>query len=323
MPTTRLTPEIELDGLSPDEAFAALGNETRLEIIRVLWQAGALQEYDDVDETTETTIGFSDLRRRVDLRDNGRFNYHLSKLVPHFVRQTDDGYRLSGAGKKIARTVVAISGEPAPDLTATPDTDCPICGSAITATYEDQWLRFTCTECDGLFGDAAPEGAILHSSFPAAGLTDRTSEGALSTGLYRCMLDLTYLNRGVCRECASSISTSMSICDDHSVTGAKACDTCGMPFSVLVEYRCETCRFAKHLPVEICVMGLTPVIGFLYHQDVDVLAPSLDEIVDVFQTQVETVVSEEPRRVTVTVQDGDDALTVTLDEEMTVLDVSH
>lgn len=323
MSNTRLTPEIELDGLSPDEAFAALGNETRLEIIRVLWQVGAIQEYDDVDETTDTTISFSDLRRRVDIRDNGQFNYHLSKLVPHFVRQTDDGYRLSGAGKKIARTVIAVSGESAPDLTTSPATKCPICGSAITATYEDQWLRFTCTECDGLFGDAAPEGAILHSSFPAAGLTDRSSDEALSTGLYRCMLDLTYLTQGVCRECASSISASISICDDHSVTGTQSCDTCGTPFAIWVEYRCDTCRFAKCLPVEICVMGLTPVIGFLYNQDVDVLAPSLNEIVDVLQTQVETTVSEDPLRVTVTIRDDDNALTVTLDEEMTVLDVTH
>jgi len=323
MANTRLTPEIELDGLSPDEAFAALGNETRLEIIRVLWQAGAIQEYDDIDETAETTIAFSDLRRRVDIRDNGQFNYHLSKLVPHFVRQTDDGYRLSGAGKKIARTVVAISGEPAPDLTATPDTECPICGGSVTATYEDQWLRFTCPECDGLFGDAAPEGAVLHSSVPAAGLADRSSDEALSTSLYRCMLDLTYLTQGVCRECASAVSTSMSVCDDHSVTGTQSCDACGTPFAVWAEYRCETCRFAKRLPVEICVMGLTPVIGFLYNRDVDVLAPSLDEIVDVLRTQVETAVSEDPLRVTVTIQDDDDALTVTLDEEMTVLDVNH
>jgi len=46
MAETRLTPEIELDGLSPDEAFAVLGDETRLKIIRVLWRAGAFHEYD-------------------------------------------------------------------------------------------------------------------------------------------------------------------------------------------------------------------------------------------------------------------------------------
>jgi hypothetical protein len=36
MSETRLTPDVELDGVSPDEAFAVLGNEIRLNIIRVL-----------------------------------------------------------------------------------------------------------------------------------------------------------------------------------------------------------------------------------------------------------------------------------------------
>mgnify|MGYP006896978699 CR=1 FL=1 len=53
---------------------------------------------------------FSELRRQTGVDDNGKFSYHISKLIPHFVRQTDDGYRLSGAGKRIARTVIAVSG---------------------------------------------------------------------------------------------------------------------------------------------------------------------------------------------------------------------
>jgi hypothetical protein len=38
MSESRPTPGIELDGLSPDEAFSVLGNEIRLDIVRVLWQ---------------------------------------------------------------------------------------------------------------------------------------------------------------------------------------------------------------------------------------------------------------------------------------------
>ena len=33
------------------------------------------------------------------------------------------------------------------------DWDCPVCAAPLTATYEDQWLRISCTECHGLFGD--------------------------------------------------------------------------------------------------------------------------------------------------------------------------
>jgi hypothetical protein len=98
MAETGLTPEIDLDGLTPDGAFAVLGNEIRLDIVRVLWNSDAACEYHDVSDTAET-ISFSELRRRVDIDDNGKFNYHLSQLVPHFIRKTADGYRLSSAGK--------------------------------------------------------------------------------------------------------------------------------------------------------------------------------------------------------------------------------
>jgi hypothetical protein len=91
------SPKTEPSGMSPDEAFAILGDETRLNIVRVLWQTGALHEYDDIDDSA-STLSFSELRKRVNVSDNGRFNYHLSKLVPHFVRKTDGGYRHIGHG---------------------------------------------------------------------------------------------------------------------------------------------------------------------------------------------------------------------------------
>lgn len=322
MAETRLTPEIQLDGLSPDEAFAVLGDETRLDIIRVLWEVGAFHEFDDLDDSA-ASIPFSDLRRRVDIEDNGRFNYHLSKLVPHFVRQTDDGYRLSGAGKKIARTVIAISGRRDPDVSEELETECPLCGAPIAASYEEQWLRFSCTECDGVFGDAAPEGTLLNTPFPPAGLSDRTPEEALATSLYRCHLDLAYMMQGVCRECAGSITGAVSTCDDHDARPGRPCPTCDTYFEAWGELRCETCQFAKRLPIEICVMGLTPVIGFLNDHDFDALAPSYSESFEMFASRFDTSVTDGPPRVTVTIEAGDDTMSVTLDEEMAIRDITR
>ncbi|MFB6297707.1 MAG: winged helix-turn-helix domain-containing protein [Salinirussus sp.] len=320
MSETRLTPEIELDGFSAEEAFSVLGDETRLDIIRVLWQAGALREYDDLDETT-STMSFSELRRRVDVDDNGRFNYHLSKLRPHFVCQTDDEYRLSGAGKKIARTVVAITGDPDHNVADEVTTDCPVCGGPVVATYEDQWLRFSCTECDGLFGDCNPDGTLVNSSFPAAGMTRRGADEAFRTSLYRCMLDLTYMMQGICRECAGPIRGSLSVCGDHDDAN-RPCEACGTNFAAWGAMECEGCRFAKQLPVELCVLGVPTVVALLYRHDVNVLSPTLHEVVDLLQSQIETSVTEDPRRVTATVTVDGDTLTLTLDDALCVVDIA-
>lgn len=322
MSRTGLTPEVDLDGIAPDEAFAVLGNEIRLAIVRVLWQAGAIHAYDDVSDTAET-IPFSELRRRVDVDDNGRFNYHLSKLTPHFVRGTDDGYRLSGAGKQIARTVIAVSGGNQVDFSTDLDRDCPLCDAPMAARYEDQWLRISCTECDGVFGDEAPDGSVFFSSYPAAGLADRTPDEALTTGFYRCMLDIAYMMRDVCRECAGSISATVSVCDAHKRRDGRPCDHCGTRFPVWVEQHCDTCGFAKRLPVEPFVMTLSPVVGFLDDQGIDVLAPDFDEVMDLLQNRFETTATADPFRVTVNVAGPASSLDVTLDADMNVVAVDR
>jgi hypothetical protein len=65
-------------------------------------------------------------------------------------------------------------------------------------------------------------------------------------------------------------------------------------------------------------MGLTPVIGFLDEQGIDVLAPSLDDIVEVLQHGIETTYSEQPFRVTVAIEGETGTLDVSLDEELGV-----
>lgn len=318
MAKTGFTPDIDLDGVAANEAFAVLGNEIRLDIVRVLWQADAVHEYDDVSDAAGT-MSFSALRRQVDVDDNGRFNYHLSRLTPAFVRRTDDGYRLSGAGKQIARTVIAVTSPEDIDVSTDLDRDCPLCHAPMTATYEDQWLRVRCTECGGMFGDEAPAQSVFRSSYPAAGLTDRTADEALTTAFYRCMLDITYLMRDVCRECAGAISASVSVCDAHRLQERGPCSSCGTRFPVWAELRCDTCGFAKRLPVEPFLMGLTPVIGFLDAQGIDVLAPAFEEIVDLLRTRVDTTVEAEPFRVSTTFEGDATSLTVTVDDELNVV----
>lgn len=61
------------------EAFALLGDETRVAMIEAL-----------VDESRTSLdnprLSVSDLRERIGRPDSGQFNYHLDKLVGHFVR---------------------------------------------------------------------------------------------------------------------------------------------------------------------------------------------------------------------------------------------
>lgn len=311
---------LDLDGLSPDEAFAILGNEIRLDTLRVLWHATVTSDGSD----PAAPVAYSELLRRVNLSDSGRFNYHLSKLTPHFVHEAEDGYRLSHAGERIARAVVAVSDGEATEFPTELDTDCPFCGSRITATYHDQHLLIECTECSGRYGDDIPEGVLTIMGFPAAGLTDRTPAEVLEQGVYKCMLDVAYLIHGVCRNCAGTIASSVSICDDHRTGTDSACQACGSPYEVWVEQQCEQCGLSKTLPIEMLTMGLAPVVSFFYEHGVDVFQPTYEELDACINTLYTTSVEDDPLRVHVEIEADRDELSLTLDDTMTVLNVvSH
>lgn len=318
MADTRLSPDLDLEGISPDEAFAVLGNEIRLDVMRVLWHSNAVYEYDDGSDAAET-LPYSELRQRVGVEDNGKFNYHLSKLEPHFVRRTDDGYRLSGAGKAIARTVIAVSGADGAAFSADLGEDCPLCGGDVTVEYADQWLRVRCADCAGLFGDDAPAGTLFLTDLPAAGLSSREPEDALATGLYRCSLDITYALFGVCRECAGAVSGTVTVCERHDRVEGGPCSTCGTPFPVWAVTRCETCGFAKRLPVEMYAVGLIAVVGAFDIEAAGDMASSLSDTVDLLRRRVETSVAGDPLRLSVEVDLGTATFEVTLDEDMTVV----
>lgn len=84
--------EEESATLSPGEAFGILGNATRVDILRTLAEAGLGE-----------TLSFTALRDRVGIRQGAQFNYHLDKLVGHYVTKTNDGYALRPAGASRSR----------------------------------------------------------------------------------------------------------------------------------------------------------------------------------------------------------------------------
>jgi hypothetical protein len=86
--------ELDADQASIAEAFAAVGSDLRLSILRALWE-------------TDLPLSFSALQDRVGITDSAQFNYHLQKLVPRFVVKTESGYYSTWAGEYVVRTIVA------------------------------------------------------------------------------------------------------------------------------------------------------------------------------------------------------------------------
>jgi hypothetical protein len=103
-------------GDSPTDPLEVLGNELRMSMLRELAEA-------------DRPLSFSELRKRVDVRDSGKFNYHLTRLCEYFVRQTDGRYELGHAGSRVIGAATDTHGEVVDhDGDAAASEECPVCG---------------------------------------------------------------------------------------------------------------------------------------------------------------------------------------------------
>jgi DNA-binding transcriptional ArsR family regulator len=146
------------DGLDSAAAFSLLGNATRLEIVSELH-----------DGSVEPPVQFSDLYDEVEVADSAQFNYHLGKLVPHFVSKAEDGYELTAARRRLARAVTAGTYTDSPRLEPFEiDGSCYACGAtALWASYESERLDIEWRDCGELVPGVGAPPTVVRGREPA------------------------------------------------------------------------------------------------------------------------------------------------------------
>jgi len=306
------------------EAFKLLGDETRLAILLALWEA-----YDPHAPTE--TVSFSTLYDRVNVRDSGTFTYHLDKLAGNYVDAIDDGYRLTNSGQTLVRAVIAGAGIEEKQLKPTEiPRQCPHCGDAVEISYEDDRLYQICQGCEGHIGpdsmEHAPTGTLIaYDNFNPAGLTDRTPDEVFLAGSIEYHRSLTLLIRGVCPECSGPVERSVQVCEDHETGTDELCTVCGTWNEVRVVYVCSVCKLSGSYPAWVAAFDHPAVVAFYHDHGFD-MTFGLDDPEECgrlwkrLMREQETL-SIDPVRVLVTVEEGDDRLELTLNQELTVVDV--
>ena len=274
----------------PEKAFAAVGDETRIEILRALAQ--------DLNDP----VSFSELRDRVGVRDSGQFNYHLGKLQGRFVRKTDEGYTTTYAGRHLYGAILAgtytESGAIEPiEL----DDSCPMCGEPVAVRYEEERVHISCTECDEFRNEfSMPPGVV-----------DGRDRDALPETFDRWLrLNVDRIVSGFCAACEGPTTPSFDRIDDE----------------LAVVYECERC--GDHLQADPAgvVLSHPAVVSFYYDHGIDVrreplwrlLGPNYGELKDLTR-----VVEEDPLRVRISFERDGDRLDLVLDETAEVVEVDR
>ncbi|PSP56380.1 transcriptional regulator [Halobacteriales archaeon QH_7_66_36] len=282
--------------LPPAEAFAVVGNETRLSILESLWEL-------------DRPAAFSDLRRSVGMSDSAQFNYHLSKLRGQFVRKTDDGYEFRSAGRSVIAAVLSGTLNQDPQLQPFEvDGECVDCGSSLVAHYEDEQVRIRCADCGRNHGGY---------SFPPGGLEDRTREELMDAFNQRARHLSCLSADGVCPECSGRMETHLSEASEEN----------GFDLNVRVEHECQRCHHTIYSSVGLVLLDDAEVVSFYRDHGVDLnTVPywTLEWCVTDEYTTVEQAGDEDGAwRITVVVPVDDEALVVSLDGDLDVLDAER
>jgi len=301
--------------LSPDEAFSALGNETRLAVLRALGK-------------TDGPCSFSSLYDAVDVADSGQFNYHLDKLVGHFVRKTDDGYELRQPGRRIVEAVLSGAVTETPTLERTPvDQQCEYCGSPVEVRWQEGSVELFCTECPGRFryrrSGEADEGYLGRLTLPPAGLRDRDPDEIVRTAWTWTQLEIMAFASGICPRCSATVGYDLSVCETHDASD-DLCDHCDRHHAMTVSVHCTNCIYRSSGAALLGVLSDIEVLGFLTDHDLNPVVPAdIHRVNQAHEDYEEEILSTGPLRARFTIDVDGDRLAVTVDEELQVVETTR
>lgn len=280
------------DCLEPAEAFAIIGNETRLDILEELWA------------TPERPVRFSDLRRRVGMRDSAQFNYHLGKMTGKFVRKTDEGYEFKSAGRKVVSAILggSFTGHPRVEPFDLGEA-CVLCGATLRATYADEHMTVQCPACDHGHGEFP---------FPPGGFHDRTDEEVMRAFNERVRHLHCLAADGVCPECNGRMVTEIVEEPVASLGTARH-----------VVHRCQQCRHELRSPVGLVLLDTADVVTFYRDHGIDLCRIPYWSLSWCVTDDHLTVRSRDPWRLEISITLDDETLTVTLGDDLAVLDTER
>lgn len=318
--TLPLDATIGVAGPHASEAFALLGNETRLAILLALWE-------DHDPHVVDNTVPFSELFDRVEYDDRGSFRYHLEELKGQFITQRapGEGYELRVPALRFIQAVIAGAGVQDASLQSSQiDQPCPFCGALTVIHYNEGLVVHACTSCDGVSTEGPVEGFLSAVPFDPAGVTDRATEEIRAASRVAAWHQTRIMFDGLCPACSGVVDGWIEHCEEHDSSGI--CVRCGAKFAVLARFECRTCKNHNVSSPKALALFHPSVAAFYDVHGVSTRfkaddPESVRRVFDLMADHQVKVTAERPLEATVTISCGGETLEVMFDETASVIDV--
>ncbi|MFW6449055.1 MAG: DUF7351 domain-containing protein [Halobacteriota archaeon] len=296
--------------ISPEEAFAILGNEARTDILLALWEAGKARG-------RPRSVPFTELFDRSGYETSSNFSYHLNQLQARFVTKGDDGYRLTMAGLYVVRSVILAGMMTNRNTSAELPAECPLCGSAVRMEHEGFVAKVRCTRCLGRPRSSMGRGYLLSIILSPAGVVDRSLEEAFEVGIARMIHLIDQLNRGLCYFCNGAVDATVDACVDHGGGPETVCEACGRTVACEVLFHCIRCGGGMVVPAHLVVTTLPQVRAIRFAEDPTHDPASWSTVCRSFDIQVHPLALD-PVRLRAEVPTAGKRIVITLDEHLEV-----
>ncbi|MFC6953043.1 DUF7351 domain-containing protein [Halorubellus litoreus] len=301
-------------GLSPVDALALVGNETRAGILFALSNARE-------SEGDPPVLSFSELRERVapDV-PSSQFNYHLQELVGQYVERRDGGtptgdvatlhddhgagYALRSEGTFLTRLVRA--GTYTGPRTRGPidlGVDCYHCGDSLALEYANWIAEVQCDGCEHVYD---------HNLTPPGVLADDPAVTVAQVAEFNRAHRLAFA-RGSCPLCGHRVTASFV---DPATTSYPRPDH----REVLVHRGCEGCGHLDYLTVGELLLVDPAVVSFCWTHGEDVTTARIWDLAFAMTDDAVTVRGRDPWRVALSLDRDGDRLEAVLDDDVTVVE---
>ncbi len=292
--------------IEPEEAFALLADETRLGILRAIWDA-------DV-----RTVTFTELRRAVGMRDPGQFNYHLNKLVGRFVVRTDEGYRLTQTGKQVNGAIASgmYTAHESLDPIAL-DHRCRRSGEQLTLRYERETVRIECESCPVCpSGWEAPVPPVVFAGHDSDEIPEAVSR-YFRTKVRQAV-------NGFCPYCSGRMESTVTPFDaaDHErLSEDRSDDLTSRSLDPAVWFDCRQCGAVSKVALDHALLLTDPVVANFHRENrISVRGRSIWELSELGPDEID-LESRHPLRVAVTFRVDESTLTVVVDGAFEIVDI--
>lgn len=285
-----------------EDVFAVLGNEIRVELLRILGKAWT----EDGRE-----LSFSELRSLTETTDPGQLSYHLQQLLGHFVQKRQDGYKLRPEGLHLYKTIHAgIFERQQENFSVDAGFHCYFCQSSVETTFFGGKAMIECPECEYRY-----LGYLTENIAPSlkAFEDERTAFEQFSKSIHHELLGYA---RGVCPTCGNHLETRLVAPEEVPKSKIER------P-KVYAHKTCIQCDTVFNLFLGVALLADPGLLSFCYRHDVDVFSTPYWELEFAATDNFTTVRSTDPWEVALHVNIDGAILELVVDGGVTVIERNH